>query len=305
MCFLGPQCRVPLCVSSRQILAHWKQCRTVSPPNGCPVCRPLLQAIAKAKAKEDYRLASDVQGVGPAPEEEESVDASVDQLIGMLEIGDLHYLDRFEPEGQLSLFPEQRQERGEKIMQAMFPFSQVEHLPLENPLIRKLVAEAKRIECKLYRTALNIQEYELLVRARIVKIKRGLQATPQRENLQQEKKMVMPETGRFPHLEGLSPQQRQVQVEKVLRAFNPNLGPNLPLENPRVKTLVAFAKRVEGDAYRKALNIQEYERLVHEKIGKLQRDVQVIIREKRQQEKKKALDSFNRAWSKRKLERAD
>lgn len=274
----------------------------------------------KAKVKGDYRLTSEVQGDGPAIEEAESVDASVEQLIAMLELGDLHYLDRLEPEGQLSLSPEQRQERGEKLMQTIIPFSQVAHLPLEDPLIRKLVAYAKKTECTLYRNALNIQEYELLVRTKIVKLQRVVQeirGTPQRENLQQEKKMdarkegvdasidqliARLEIGHLGHLEDLSSQQRQEQVEKILRGFNPNL--NLPLEDPRVKSLVACAKKVEGDAYRKARNIQEYERLVREKIDKIQRELQVK-REKRQQEKKKALDSFNKAWSKRMLERSD
>ena len=112
-CQMGRNCTVQHCASSRQIIAHWKQCKNTN----CPVCQPL-------KPPQNQSTAS-TAGPDPTPPTAPPTDSTTDWRSRVDE--------------------ELRQHLVKKLVSAIFPPAESVEANFDDEKIRKLYNFAKKV----------------------------------------------------------------------------------------------------------------------------------------------------------------
>ncbi|XP_041359356.1 CREB-binding protein-like isoform X4 [Gigantopelta aegis] len=238
-CSAGKACQVAHCASSRQIITHWKNCTR----SDCPVCLPLKHA--------SDRRNTTAQNTSMAPSNTQTVTAAVSTTVGV-KTADPATMKRaydalglqYNSTGTTHLAPSAHPQ----INQGMAP-AQINSTNQSNP-IQQLMA-----------TQPNLNNPAANATQSLPPLSDGL-ATVQQPNAQISDDWH----------QNVTQDLRNHLVHKLVQAIFPTPEP-AALKDSRMKNLVAYARKVEGDMYETANSREEYYHLLAEKIYKIQKEL--------------------------------
>ncbi|CAG5123248.1 unnamed protein product [Candidula unifasciata] len=255
-CNKGKSCEVAHCASSRQIITHWKNCTRVD----CPVCLPLKTADKHNNAGPN--VGHNVPAAVPNPQSSNVTDQVTAKRAESL---GLQYnqpaashnaapqrrvqMNTMSNDGQFSI--PNLQNQNDKMLPNLASSNQIGNLLMSLPTSQVPPAIQPQSGSQLANSA--AQAAALGSAPDIVK--------------------SVPPTNRKDWHAQVTQDLRNHLVHKLVQAIFPTPDP-AALRDSRMKNLVAYARKVEGDMYETANNRGEYYHLLAEKIYKIQKELE-------------------------------
>ncbi|ESP04399.1 hypothetical protein LOTGIDRAFT_136183, partial [Lottia gigantea] len=238
-CTAGKTCQIAHCASSRQIITHWKNCHR----NDCPVCLPLKHASDNRRNPAGKYLTSIsvVGGGNMAPNTNMTAPSTLNAV----------------PQG------------SGNVSETTFKRA-VDALGLSNRPQPPVPPSAT--------TTLNQQNQNNALQAIIGPGGMAQPPTMTAASSEALQNIAMTSQMTKDWHQDVTQDLRNHLVHKLVQAIFPTPDPTA-LKDTRMKNLVAYARKVEGDMYETANSREEYYHLLAEKIYKIQKELD----EKRQQ----------------------
>ncbi|XP_057332670.1 histone acetyltransferase p300-like isoform X2 [Microplitis mediator] len=256
-CEEGKKCTTPHCSTSKQIITHWKKCQK----SDCPVCLPIKQAdknkSAISRADVTANQPFDTMGITQGQNNTAGIlsNEAVGHDVRMPRPGMQGHPGSLTAGIRLAQLQAQ-QSPGQSVVNQGQPIAPNVSLPLSSDPTTVVVSTNQ--------PALTTGPMSALAAAAIA-------------NLQQQDNML---SSGFQSLQptkewhqSVTPNVRNHLVHKVVQAMFPAPDPHLMFDK-RLHTVVAYAKKAEGDVYEMADSKLEYYHSMADEIYKTQKSYQ-------------------------------
>ncbi|XP_057330532.1 histone acetyltransferase p300-like isoform X2 [Microplitis mediator] len=268
-CEEGKECTIPHCSSSRQIITHWKQCQK----SDCPVCLPIKQAdknksaISRADVTANQPL--DTMGITQGQNNTAGIlsNEAVGHDVRMPGPGMQGHLGSMTAGIRLAQ-SQAEQSPGQSVGIQGHPIAPNVPLPLSSDPTT-VVVSTNQPASTTGPTSVVCSMHQLF----------GLNDSSQPAQI-----AASPVLGTKQWHRSVTPDFRNFLVHIFVQAIIPGPNPQVIFDK-RLHTIVAYARKVEGDMYEMANSRSEYYYLLGKKIRKIQKELE----EKRQKRKEMQL----------------
>ena len=179
-CESGSRCEAPYCISSRQILFHWKHCFM----NFCPVCTPLKQADARrfAAARSNNILGNQFTGSASAMLRMVAINNQpmVSKTLPQMFPPNEEKITSNEESSKWHCSKLMREHMVHRIVHAVFSTSIPEALMHIETIIEDLISCAREIENTFHQMASSKIEYYNLLASKEYAIHEGVERKRQK-----------------------------------------------------------------------------------------------------------------------------